>query len=111
MNLQVNNTSATYAMWSGIGTWVVNCMGCCLGLVPVLNLLTIPMGLLSFVMSVAAVFLGFKGRQVAAQTGVGGGEAMAGLLLGAANLALSAVMLVALFAMGGLALLGGLMQQ
>jgi hypothetical protein len=111
MELRTVNDSATYALWSGIVTWVFNGLGCCISFIPVINLLAIPLGLVILATSVAAIAFGLKGRRIAAHSGVGGTEATAGLAMGLANIVMTLAALVFLFLAGGLALLTSAMSS
>lgn len=111
MEMRTVNDSATYALWAGIATWVLNGLGCCISFIPVVQLLTIPMGLVILATSVAAIAFGLKGRRIAAQSGVGSTEASAGLAMGLANVVMTLAAMAFLFLAGGLALLTGLMSS
>lgn len=109
MDLQTGNTQAKYALWSGIGTWAINGMGCCLSMIPVVGLvLTVPLSLVALVLAVAAVVFGMQGRKQATASGVGGGEATVGLALGASCLVLTVLGLVLVVVLGGVAAVGAM---
>lgn len=104
MDLQTGNTQAKYALWSGIGTWAINGMGCCLSVIPVVGVvLAVPLSLVALGLAVAALVFGVQGRKQAAVSGVGGGEATVGLALGASCLALTVAGLGLVAVLGGVA--------
>jgi hypothetical protein len=88
-----SNNMANIALGAGIAVWVLQVVGFCLSIIPFVGILVT---LLVWVLDVAAVVCGFMGYQQSKVSGVGGGAAIGGLVLGGLNV----LMQVTLIAFG-----------
>ncbi|MFT4621581.1 MAG: hypothetical protein ACI8PZ_000233 [Myxococcota bacterium] len=102
---QQSNPVATVALAAGITVWVVQVLLWCVGLIPVVNMITLVLGPLAMVLflvgDLVAIGAGVVGRQRAQTAEVGGGAAIAGLVLGVLHVLFYVAMIGFMVLLGG----------